>query len=405
MKNFETPKEKSPNKEPERINHISVWSKMDVKEKKQETKESKPYNPELFLAGKFSFVFNGQGSHPPLQEIQKIITNQEFNKTDEILYKNNIYKNLGHFLMHCTEEEYEELLMDTAINQLIVYTYQQILSNYFNEYWKKIFNQAAPQPINITGNSLGMYNALTSSGNFSFDNGLNIVAKRGLGMRLAYESNPDVETRIVAGLPFEVIEHIKKYLDLSIANYNSPTQTTFSGKKSELRIFDKLISDLINQLCDKNNNDKQIQTLRQYFGYRDDDLDKIKEKIKIIKGKIRGIFHTKYTMPALEIFEPALSKLAIHENKISVLPDNAGEVLTTTDDIKKFLIDHITNPVCFPDTLKKMDAKAIIVFGGRQTSANFTKETLPEIKNNIISLTTKNEIEKFIEKLRDETRI
>ena len=406
MEKFKFSKERVLKEEDKELCLDSIWDDWDTEiDRKQEVKEMEPYNPDLFLNGKFSIVFNGQGSHPPLQEIRDVLNDKEFIMANDISNNYNIHKDLLSFLANCTEKEYEDLLADTAINQVIIYTYQQIIYNYFNEYWNKTFNQSAPRPISATGNSLGIYNAYTSAGNIDFNDGINIVAERGRCMRLACEVNPDAELRIITGLPPEILEHLNKYIDFSIAHYNSPTQTTISGDKIQIDLVTKALLALINKIIDKNDTEPNIQKLKRSLDFDNANPRSIRKKIKILKSKVKGAFHSKYMEPALAAFESALTKLPLHNTDIRVFPDDGNESMTQDADIKKSLLKHLTHHIRFTEALKKMGAKAIIVFGGRQTSANFSIETLPEIKNNIISLTTKNEIEKFIEKLRDETRI
>lgn len=95
----------------------------------------------------------------------------------------------------------------------------------------------------VLGHSLGEYDALFAAGAFSFSDGLRLVARRGELM----SSAPAGGMAAVLGLQAEVVAATlanERFVDLDIANLNSPTQTVISGPTKRIaaaqRVFEKL---------------------------------------------------------------------------------------------------------------------------------------------------------------------
>ena len=89
------------------------------------------------------------------------------------------------------------------------------------------------EPDYLAGHSLGEYNALHAAGAFDFATGLRLVAKRGeLMSRVA-----DGGMAAVVGLTAEQVAELlgrPGLENLSIANYNNPTQTVVAGPREDV---------------------------------------------------------------------------------------------------------------------------------------------------------------------------
>jgi malonyl CoA-acyl carrier protein transacylase len=94
----------------------------------------------------------------------------------------------------------------------------------------------------VAGHSLGEYNALESAGVITFEDGLQLVKKRGELMSQAPEGAMAAVIGIDAGRVAAILrEHGLEAID--IANYNSHNQTILSGLKADIGDAQKLFED------------------------------------------------------------------------------------------------------------------------------------------------------------------
>lgn len=92
--------------------------------------------------------------------------------------------------------------------------------------------QSNQKPHYVLGHSLGEYDALFAAGVFDFTTGLKLVQKRGQLMQTVTGGG----MAAIIGLPAEKIADIlsSAHKTLSIANYNSMTQTVITGPKVDI---------------------------------------------------------------------------------------------------------------------------------------------------------------------------
>lgn len=96
-------------------------------------------------------------------------------------------------------------------------------------------------PSAVAGHSLGEFSALVVSGALSFDEGLQLVAKRANAMQMACEKEQGTMAAVI-NLPDETIERICEEVEgvVVAANYNCPGQLVISGAV-----------DAVNEACEK----------------------------------------------------------------------------------------------------------------------------------------------------------
>ncbi|HIY75469.1 MAG TPA: ACP S-malonyltransferase [Candidatus Sphingobacterium stercorigallinarum] len=115
----------------------------------------------------------------------------------------------------------EEDLKQTKVTQPAIFLHSVILAKMLGDGFK---------PAMVAGHSLGEFSALVAAGALSFENGLDLVAKRANAMQKATESQPGAMAAILA-LSDVVVEEICAEIDDVVvpANYNCPGQLVISG--------------------------------------------------------------------------------------------------------------------------------------------------------------------------------
>ena len=222
------------------------------------------------------------------------------------------------------------------------------------------------------GLSLGEYTALIYSGIITFEEGINLIKKRGY-----YMGNliPEEEYLMAAVIGLDVIkieeicEKIRKEGKFVVpANYNCITQTVISGEKTAVEIA--------------------VEKL------------KIAGAKRVIPLNTSGPFHTEKLVEAKKAYEKELEniKFNIKEDGIKVIKNIDGTFYNEKDNIKEILAKHIINPVRFDKAIKIMQEEKVdeyIEIGPGRTLTGFVKKDNKEAKtyniNNIESL------EKYIE--------
>jgi len=86
------------------------------------------------------------------------------------------------------------------------------------------------EPVAAAGLSLGEMTAHCAAGTFTFEEGLNLVARRGELMDEACEANPGTMAAMIGGSD-EDVARLASDCDVDVANLNCPGQTVLSGKE------------------------------------------------------------------------------------------------------------------------------------------------------------------------------
>lgn len=138
----------------------------------------------------------------------------------------------------------KELCLKDSNNQLAITKYTQPALYVVNalSYRQCLREQKNTTPDFTAGHSLGEYNALESANMISFEDGLQLVKKRGELMGDA----PRGTMAAIIGLTAETVQKIlldNELLTVDIANYNSKTQIVISGIESDIHraqlVFEK----------------------------------------------------------------------------------------------------------------------------------------------------------------------
>jgi len=173
----------------------------------------------------------------------------------------------------------------------------------------------------FAGHSLGEYNALFAAGVFDFETGLTLVKKRG---ELMSQATGGAMTAII-GLPLSIIQEIlKNHPSVTIANYNSHTQTVISGLKTDV---------------------EKTHPLFEQAGAK-----------MVIPLKVSGAFHSPCMATAQQEFAEFLKTFTFHPPNIPVIANITAQPYPT-DNIAEYLASQITQPVRWTETIDYLLAK------------------------------------------------
>lgn len=179
------------------------------------------------------------------------------------------------------------------------------------------------QPDMVAGHSLGEFSALVASGAMTFEDGLQLVKQRAVAMQKACEAVKGTMAAIV-GMEDEIVEKICSEIEATVvpANYNCPGQLVISGSLEGI--------------------EQAVEKLKEAGAKR------------AIVLEVGGAFHSPLMAPAKEELQAAIEKTTfsapscpIYQN-VNALPETNPEV------IQQHLIDQLTSPVKWTQTMLNM---------------------------------------------------
>lgn len=221
---------------------------------------------------------------------------------------------LGFSLSEVMFEGSDEDLKQTKVTQPAIFLHSIIKARLAGE---------ALQPDMVAGHSLGEFSALVVNKTLSFEDGLVLVQKRALAMQKACELEESTMAAIV-GLEDEVVEKVCAEIEELVvpANYNSPGQLVISGSKAGI--------------------DKAVAKLTE-AGAR-----------KAVILKVGGAFHSPLMEPAKEELKQAIEATTFGTPICPIYQNVPANAVTDPAQIKQNLIDQLTAPVRWTQSVQNM---------------------------------------------------
>lgn len=180
------------------------------------------------------------------------------------------------------------------------------------------------KPDMVAGHSLGEFSALVANRVLSFEDGLRLVAKRAAAMQRACELNPSTMAAIL-GLEDEKVEEICKGITNEVvvaANYNCPGQLVISGSMEGIKIA-----------CEQ----------MKAAGAK-----------RALPLPVGGAFHSPLMEPAREELAAAIASTTFNNPTCPVYQNVDAHPYISPDVIKQNLINQLTMPVRWTQTVQKM---------------------------------------------------
>jgi [acyl-carrier-protein] S-malonyltransferase len=180
------------------------------------------------------------------------------------------------------------------------------------------------KPDMVAGHSLGEFSALVANRVLSFEDGLKLVAKRAAAMQKACEVNPSTMAAVL-GLEDGVIEQVLADITDEVvvaANYNSPGQLVISGSIAG-----------INVACER--------------------LKAAGAKRALVL-QVGGAFHSPLMAPAKEELQDAIMSTHFNNPTCPIYQNVDAHPYIDPGMIKQNLINQLTAPVRWTQTVQKM---------------------------------------------------
>ena len=264
-----------------------------------------------------AFVFPGQGSQFPGmgQDLYRSSTKAKmrFEQANTIL---------GFRISDILFEGDDEALRATNVTQPAIFLHSVILAEMLGERFK---------PNMVAGHSLGEFSALVASQALSFEDGLKLVSQRATAMQAACEQVQGTMAAIL-GLDDEIVEQTCNGIqDIVVpANYNCPGQLVISGSISGI--------------------EAACEALKEAGARR------------ALILPVGGAFHSPLMSPAREELASAIEQTEFIAPICPIYQNVNAAPSQDPDVIKKNLVDQLTAPVRWTQSVQRMAADGALFF-------------------------------------------
>jgi [acyl-carrier-protein] S-malonyltransferase len=288
---------------------------------------------------KIAYVFPGQGSQFPgmgkaLFE-NSVEAEEYFEKANEILGFR-----ISDIMFGGTADE----LKQTKVTQPAIFIHSVIAFKC----------KATHKPDMVAGHSLGEFSALVANRTLNFEDALKLVAVRAGAMQKACEANPSTMAAVLA-LDDATVERICKEVQnesgeiVVPANYNCPGQLVISGSMNGINIACERLKDA---------GAKRALVLPVGGAFHSPLMDSAKEELQ------QAINSTKFQKPVCPVYQNVVAA-----------------AVTEPEDIKQNLIQQLTSPVRWTQSVQMMvkdGATKFIECGPGKVLQGLVKKIQPE---------------------------
>jgi len=237
-----------------------------------------------------------------------------FHQADEIL---------GFALSKLCFEGPEAELNDTVNAQPAILTVSVACLHALHERWQSLGQVVAPRC--VAGHSLGEFTALVAADVIDFEHALRLVRERGRLMKANGADRPGGMLAVL-GLEPEVVQHLVEEASsegiITVANANSPGQLVLSGEPAALQ--------------------------------RAADLARARGATRVVRLPITIASHSPLMARAAAQFAELVAHLPLRQPRVPVVANITGQILTSADDVRRELADHILKPVQWTGSVIEM---------------------------------------------------
>ena len=230
---------------------------------------------------------------------------------------------LGYALSQTMFTGSDEELKQTKITQPAIFTHSVV---------SFLSREERPQPDAVAGHSLGEFSALVAAGVLSFTDALKLVQERALAMQDACDAQPGTMAAVL-GMEDEQVEAICAGITDEVvvpANYNSPGQLVISGSLAGV--------------------EKAGERLKEAGAKR------------VVMLPVGGAFHSPLMQPAQDRLQAAIENTDFADASCPVYQNVDAEPTTDAAVIQQKLIQQLTAPVRWTQSVQAMIAAGVTEF-------------------------------------------
>jgi [acyl-carrier-protein] S-malonyltransferase len=333
---------------------------------------------------KIGFLFPGQGA-------QSVGMGKDLYEQYEEARKvyDEVQKITGIDVKTLSFEGPEETLNETKNTQLAILTESLAILEVLKKYNIK--------PELSAGLSLGEYTALINSGIFSFEDGVNLVKRRG---EIMQEFIPEGNWKMAAilGMADKDVETVCSKVTegfVTPANYNTIGQIVISGEEKAIEEAEKIAKEM---------GAKKVSILKTAGPFHTEKLSECSKELRkeLEKTNINLENIDNGNLNNDNAVNESSNNISEKTNKISVVKNIDGKIYDKTDDVVDVLSKHIMNPVRFTKVLQTMYDNGIDTFieiGPGKTLAGFVKRMKFEKEIKILNINNCSSLEEAIKEV------
>lgn len=263
-----------------------------------------------------AFVFPGQGAQ--YSGMGKDLYDN-YADARQMMHKANDI--LGFSLTDIMFEGSDEDLKQTYVTQPAIFLHSVISAQLMTTY----------KPAMVAGHSLGEFSALVAAGVLGWEDALRLVSERALAMQEACEMQPGTMAAVLAMADERVAEICDSIDDIVVAaNFNCPGQVVISGSLTGV--------------------DLACKALKEGGAKR------------ALKLPVGGAFHSPLMQPAAERLEKAIVATTFGTPQCPVYQNVSAKGETDKEVIRKQLLQQLTSPVRWTQSVKQMIADGATEF-------------------------------------------
>lgn len=217
------------------------------------------------------------------------------------------------------------------------------------------------------GLSLGEFTAHAAGGTLSVEDGLGLVARRGVLMDEACAKRKGAMLALL-GADEALATKVASSAGWEVANLNGGGQVVLSGPAEKL---------------------EAVQTAAKEAGVK-----------RAIPLKVAGAYHSSLMLPAKEGLAEAITNTSLHMPTVPVLSNFLGRPASSESEIRSSLLDQVTGTVRWEACLKDLAGRGVtrlIELGPNGVLAGLAKKIVPDLP--CASAGTLAELEKVIHEL------
>ena len=207
------------------------------------------------------------------------------------------------------------------------------------------------KPDMVAGHSLGEFSALVACGALAFDDALLLVSARAEAMQKACEMQPGTMAAVLA-LPDDKVEEVCRSINDVVvpANFNCNGQVVISGTLSGV--------------------DAAIPLMKEAGAKR------------ALKLAVGGAFHSPLMQPAADALGKAIQATTFRQPSCPIYQNVCALPQTDPDVIRRNLLDQLTSPVRWTQSVNQMiadGATEFYEFGPGDVLKNLIRKINPEV--------------------------